>query len=188
LHEALGEVQAQPRLSREEEDKASLSVDGVAYAASTRGAQSALSREAELGAQYKVRCEASLASPNQRALVSSTNSAPSSEVKGVPPSADNVAYAALAPKGTNKVLSRKARTKALCSANHLRRNAKIKAPLCAKSEATTASLPALSSVKLALGGRTKRLASSSEANATDGVVLTSPAIKKRSFTRAPQFE
>ena len=96
-----------------------------------------------------------MASPNQRALVSSINSAPSSEVKGVPPSDDNVAYAALTPKGTNKVPSRKARTKALYSANHLRHNAKIKAPLCAKSEDTTTSLPTLSSAKLALGAELK---------------------------------
>ena len=33
-----------------------------------------------------------------------------------------------------------------------------------------------------LGGRAKRLASSSEANVTGGVVLTSPVIKKRSFS------
>jgi len=36
LHEALGEVEAQPRLSREEKGKALLSVNGVAYAASIR--------------------------------------------------------------------------------------------------------------------------------------------------------
>ena len=112
-----------------------------------------------------------------------------SEVRGVPSCADSVAYAASVPKGTNKVPSRKARIKALCSANHLRRNAKIKAPLFAKSKATTASLPALSSAKLALRGGAKRLASSSEANVTGGVVLTSSVIKERSFnTRALELE
>jgi len=97
LHEALGEVEAQPRFSREEKGKAPLSVDGVAYAASTRGAQSPLSREAELGARWKVKREASLISPNQRALVSSADFAPLNEVKGLPPSADSIAYAASAP-------------------------------------------------------------------------------------------
>ena len=57
LHEALGEVKAQSHLSREEKGKAPLSVDGVAYAASTRSAQSPLSREAKLGAQCKFRRE-----------------------------------------------------------------------------------------------------------------------------------
>jgi len=134
-----------------------------------------------LGAQCKVRREASLASPNQRALVFSANFVPLSEVKGVSPSADSVTYATSTPKGTNKVPIRMVRTNALCSANYLRRNAKIKAPLCGKSEATTASLPALSSAKLALGGRARRLISSSEANATGEVVLTSPVV---SFIKA----
>ena len=97
LHEALGEVEAQPRFSRKEKGKAPLSVDGVAYAASTRGAQSPLSREAELGARWKVKREASLISPNQRALVSSADFAPLNEVKGLPPSTDSIAYAASAP-------------------------------------------------------------------------------------------
>ena len=141
-----------------------------------------------MGARCKVKRQASLVLPNQRTLISSADFAPLSEVKGVPPSADSVVYAASTPKGTNKVPSRKARTKALCSANHLRRNAKIKVSLCAKSEATTASLPALSSAKLALGGGAKRLASSSEANVT-GVVLTSHVIKEKSFNaRVLQLE
>ena len=141
LHEALGEVEAQPCLSREEKGKAPLSVDGIAYVASTRGIQSPLSREAELSTQCKVRREVSLALPNQRALVFSAYFAPLREVKGVPPSADIVAYAASAPKSTDKVASCRARTKALGSANHLYPNAKIKALLCVKSEATTALLP-----------------------------------------------
>ena len=121
-----------------------------------------------------------MASPNQRALVSSTNFAPLSEVKGVLPSADIGAYEASAPKSTNKVPSRKARTEALYSANHLRRNVKIKAPLCAKTKAIIASLPTLSSAKLALGGEAKSLASPSEANTIGEVVLTSPVVKKSS--------
>ena len=166
--EALGEVKAQPCLSREVKGKMPLSVGSVAYA----------SREAELGPQGR---EFLLASPNHRALVSSAKSAPLSEVKGVSLRADSVAYTASAPKGTKKVPSREAGTKALCSANYLRRNAKIKAPLRAKSEATMASLPMLPSAKLTLRGGAKRLASSSEDNVTGGVVLTLPVIKDRSF-------
>ena len=109
--------------------------------------------------------EASLASPNQRALVSSVKFASLSELKGVSPSADSIAYVALTPKDNNKVPSRKAGTKTLRSANYLRCNAKIKAPLCAKSEATTTSLSALSSAKLTLRGIAKCLALSSEAYA-----------------------
>ena len=55
---------------------------------------------------------------------------------------------------------------------------KNKAPPCAKSEATVASLPALSSAKLTLGDGTKSLASLSEANATSEVNLTLPVIKR----------
>jgi len=54
LREALCEVKAQPRLSREEKGKTLLSVDDVAYAASTQGTQSPLSREAKLDAQCRV--------------------------------------------------------------------------------------------------------------------------------------
>ena len=100
-------------------------------------------------------CGASLTSPNQRALASSAKFASLSGVKGVSPSADSVAYAASVPKSTNKVPSRVAGTKALCSANYLRRSAKIKAPLCAKSEATMASLHIPSGAKLALAGGAK---------------------------------
>jgi len=46
--EALGEVEDQPRLSHEEKGKMPLSVDGIAYAASTWGTQSPFSREAKL--------------------------------------------------------------------------------------------------------------------------------------------
>ena len=88
-------------------------------------------------------------------LLSSAKFAPLSEVKGVSQSADSVAYAALALRDASKVPSRKARTNALYSASYLHLNAKIKAPLCAKSEATTTSLPVLSSAKLALGAELK---------------------------------
>ena len=112
-----------------------------------------------------------------------------SEVKGVPLSIDSVAYAASVFRDASKVPNCKARTKTLYSASYLRHNAKIKAPLCAKSEATTALLPALSSAKLALGGGAKKLASLSEANTTGEVVLTSHIVKKRSFnTKALQHE
>ena len=132
LRKALCEIEAQPRLSREEKGKAPLSVDGVTYATSTRGPQSPLSSEAKLDAQCRVRHQASLASLNQRVLVSSDNFAPLSKVKDVSPSFNSVAYAASVPKDTNKVPNRKARTKPLCSASYLHRNAKIKAPLRAK--------------------------------------------------------
>jgi len=82
--------------------------------------------------------------------VFSAKFAPLSKVKGVPPSVDSVTYAVSAPKGTSKVPNREARTKVLYNASYLFRNAKIKAPLCAKSKATIASLPVLSSAKLAL--------------------------------------
>jgi len=186
--EALCEVEAQPHLSREDKGKTPLSVDGAAYAASTRGAQRPLNCETKFGAQCRVRHKASLALFNQRTLVSSARFAPLSEVRAVTSSADSVAYAASTLKNTSKVPGCKARTKVLCSANHLRRNVKIKAPLCVKSEATPASLPMLSSAKLALGDGAKRLASSSEANVT-GIVLTSPVIKERSFNaRVLQLE
>jgi len=62
-------------------------------------------------------------------------------------------------------------------------------PLCDKSEATMASLPTLSSTKLALVGRAKSLASLSEANTTGEIVLTSHVVKKRSFNaRVLQLE
>jgi len=141
-----------------------------------------------LAARRSARQEASLASPNQRELVSNANFSPLREVKGVPPSVDSIVYGASALRDANKVPSRKARTKALYSASYLRHNAKIKAPLCAKSEATIASLPAPSSAKLALGGGVKSFASLSEANATSEIVSASPVVKKRSFnTRVLQL-
>jgi len=134
-----------------------------------------------LVARCSARREASLASPNQRALVSSTKFAPLNEVKGVPLSVDSVAYATSALRDASKVPNPKTRTKALYIVSYLRYNAKIKAPLCAKSEAIVVSLPALSSTKLALESKAKSLTSSSEAKAIGEVVLTSPIVKKRSF-------
>jgi len=67
--EALGEVEAQPRLLREDKGNTLLSFGSVAYA----------SRETELKPQ---RHKFLLASPNPKALVSSAKFAPQSEVKG----------------------------------------------------------------------------------------------------------
>jgi len=143
--EASCEANAQPRISREDKGKAPLSVDSVAYAASTRGAQNPFSHKAKLAAWCNTRHEASLVSPNQKALVSSAKFAPLSEVKGVPPSVDSFAYAASTLRDASKVLRHKARTKVLYNASYVGCNMKIKTPLCAKSEATIASLPAHSS-------------------------------------------
>jgi len=66
---------------------------------------------------------------------------------------------------------------------------KIKAPLCAKSEATRASFTALSSAKLTFRDGAKTLTLSSEAIATSEVVLTSLVVKKRNLKdRVLQFE
>jgi len=58
---------------------------------------------------------------------SSARSALRSEVNGLSLGADSGAYAASAPKGATRVLSREARTKALCSTNRLCGNAKNEA-------------------------------------------------------------
>jgi len=161
-----------------------LSVGSIAY----------VSREAELEPQGR---EFLLALPNQRTLVSNAKSTPLSGVKGVSLSTDSVAYVASVPKGTNKVPSREAGAKALCSTNYLCRNAKNKAPIRAKSEVTTTSLSKPSGAKLALAGGAKSLASLSEANTSGEIVLKSPVVRKRSFnarvlqpdqpsTRSPQ--
>ena len=166
--EALGEAEAQPRLSHEDKGKMPLSVGSVAYA----------SREAKLGPQGR---ELLLASPNPRTLPSSAKSTSQSRVKGVSLRADSVTYAALAPKSANKVPNREAGTKALSSANSLRRNAKNKAPLRAtplrvKSEVTTTLLPKPSGTKFVRGGRSTSTASPIEANTTGEVVLKSPVV------------
>jgi len=166
--EALGEVEAQLCLSREDKGKPPLSFGSVAYA----------SREAELDPQER---GLPLASPNLIALIFSANSAPMIGVKGVSPSADSVAYTALISKVTNKVPSREAGTEALRSANYLCQKAKYKAPLRAKGEVTTTSLPTSSGAKFALGAGATSLASPSEANNTDEVISRSPVVKKRSF-------
>ena len=124
--EALGKVETQLRLSREDKGKTSLSFGSVAYA----------SREAEVEPQRR---EFLLASSNPKELFSSTKFAPRSEVKGASLSADSVAYTASASKGASNVPSHEAGTKALGGAKYLRRNAKNKAllraiPSCAKSE------------------------------------------------------
>jgi len=84
----------------------SLTINSVAHAASTRDAQSPLICEAKLEPRGR---EASLASPNQRALVSSTKFTPLSEVKGISPSTDSFAYAASALRDASKVPNYKAR-------------------------------------------------------------------------------
>ena len=78
---ALGEVEAQLHLSREDKGKTPLSFGSVAYA----------SYEAEVEPQWR---EFLLASPNPKALFSSTKFAPRSKIKGAFLSADIVAYAA----------------------------------------------------------------------------------------------
>ena len=68
----------------------------------------------------------------QRAPLSSLSSAelaPCGGVKGLSPSADIVAYAASAPKGVSKVLSREARAEVLLCAN----------PLCGDKRSRTSS-------------------------------------------------
>jgi len=135
-----------------------------------------------------------LASPKSRALVSNANSALLSRVKGVSLRADNVAYATSTPKDANKVPNREAGTKALSSANSLRRNAKNKAPLRAtplraKSEVSTILLPKPSGANFVLGGGSTSIASSIEANTASEIALKSPVVKKRSLNiRVHQLE
>ena len=92
-------------------------------------------------------------------------------------STDSIGNAAPVPKSTYKVPSREAGTKALCSANYLRRKAKNKAPLHAKGKVTTTLLPKLSGSKFTLGGGATSIASPSEANTTDEVIFKSPVVK-----------
>ena len=125
--------------------------------------------------------ELSLASPNQRALISSANSAPMSGVKGVSLNTDSVTYAASVSKGTNKVLSHEAGTEALCSANYLCRKERNKSPLRAKGEVTTTSFPKSSGAKFALGGGAISIASPNEANTNNEVIFKSYVVKNRSL-------
>ena len=78
--------------------------------------------------------------------------------KGLSLSADSGAYVASAPKGISKAFSRKFRAKALSKANHLRSNIADKAP-------QRASLPSLSSNKLALCSGAKGLSLSVDSGA-----------------------
>jgi len=186
LREALGEVEAQLRLSHEDKGKTPLSFGIIVYG----------SRKAELEPQGR---ELLLASPNLRALISSANSAPMSRVKGVSLSIDSVAYAASVPKGTNyaapipkgtnKVPNREAGTEALCSANYLRRKAKNKASLRAKGEVTTTSLPRSSGAKFALGAGATSIAAPSKANTIDEVISKSLVVENMSLNaRVLQLE
>jgi len=110
-HEALGEVEAQLRLSHEDKGKTPLSFGSIADA----------SREANLESQGH---EFTLTSLNPRALIPNANSSPMSRIKGVSLSVDSIANAAPVSKGTIKVLSREAGTGALYSTKYLCSKAK----------------------------------------------------------------
>ena len=117
------EAPAQLRLSREDKGKMPIQFGSIAKTTS---------REAEL---------VSLPSHNLGAVTPTVNLALASEVT------NGIANAAPVPKGTSKVLSRKAGTEALSSASHLRYKVKNKAPQRAKSEVTMTSLPKSPSAK-----------------------------------------
>jgi len=106
-------------------------------------------------------------------MIPSSNLAPTSKVTV------GVTNIATVPKGTNRVLSHKARTEALYSASYLCRKPKNKATQRAKSKVTIALLPKSFSAKLAPHDRATRLALPSEVNMTDKVIFKSP--KNRSF-------
>ena len=166
--EALGEVEAQPRLSCEDKDKMSLSF----------GSSTDASREADLESQGR---EFPLTSHNPRALIPNANSVLMGGVKGMSLSTDSFANTTPVPEGTIKVLSREARTGALCSAKYLRSKAKCKAPLRAKGEVTMTLLPKTSGAKFALRGAVTNIASSGEVNTTDKVIFKSLVVKNRSL-------
>ena len=109
----------------------------------------------------------SLPSPDLGAVTPSVNLASTGKVT------NGVANATLVPKSTSKVLSRKAETKALSSANHLNYKAENNAPQRAKSEVAMTSLPKSSSVKFAPCGGATRLTSPSEVNTNDEVISKS---------------
>ena len=123
--EASGEVPAQLRLSREDKGKMPLQFASIAKT---------ISREAKL---------VSLPSaPNLRGVTHSVNFALTSEVT------NGVANAALVPKGTSKILSRKTGIEALSSANHLHYKAENKAPqMTSLSKSSTAKSALWSKVK-----------------------------------------
>ena len=106
-------------------------------------------------------------------MIPSSNLAPTSKVTV------GVTNIATVPKGTNRVLSHKARTEALYSASYLCRKPKNKATQRAKSKVTIALLPKSFSAKLAPHGRATCLTSPSEVNITDKVISKSP--KNRSL-------
>ena len=126
--------------------------DGVANAVpvlSRKTGTEALSSASHLC--YKAENKASLRAKSEVIMTSlskssSAKSALRSEVKGSSLDADSGAYAASAPKGATRALSREAGTKALCSANCLRDNAKDEA-------SSRASLPKTSGAKSALANR-----------------------------------
>jgi len=156
---ALGETPVQLRVSREDKGKMPLNLGGIAN----------VSREAKL---------ISLSSPNPGALAPSANLTSTSEVT------DDVANIAPVPRGTNKILSRKAEalcsakyfsreagTEALCSTSYLRHKAEHKAPLRAKSEVTMTSLPKSSDAKFMPSDGATRITLPSEVNK---VIFKSP--------------
>jgi len=126
--------------------------DGIANAApvlSRKTRTEALSSASHL--RYKAENKAPLRAKSEVIMTSlskssSAKSALRSEVKGSSLDADSGAYAASAPKGATRVLSREAGTKALCSANYLCGNAKDEA-------SSRASLPRTSSAKSAPANR-----------------------------------
>ena len=106
--------------------------------------------------------------------------------------ADNEANAISLPLTTlsaKTVLSRKARTRALLSANVLCCDPNIEAPLGASSEATPASLKVrvlLWGAKLTSTGRAKATASPREANSSGEAILASSTTKKPAFKAKPR--
>ena len=98
-----------------------------------------------------------------------------------------MANTVLVPKGTNKALSREARTEALSSASYLRGKTKNKAPQRAKHEVAITLLLNSSNTKLTPHGGATRLTSPNKVNVPDKVILKS--LKKRSFkARGLQLE
>ena len=106
--------------------------------------------------------------------------------------ADSVADVASPPLpalSAKKVLSRKARTKALFSTNDLICEAKNEAPLSARSEAISISLKEramLRKVKLSFKGKAKTVTSPCEANSSGEAILASSTAKKATFKARPR--
>ena len=87
---------------------------------------------------------------------------------------DSSANTAPVPKGTIKVLSREAGTKALCSAKYFHSKARSRAPLHVKGEVTISSPPTTSGAKFALRGGATSITLPSEVNITDKVIFKLP--------------